>query len=113
MPINVDWLGEGWTYYTNEERAIMEGKKAAPMGDITGWRTMPLPASREERMMLALAACGSLRCAVVPLHLLDVLIAVVPHNMVRGTAMQSICEIRDDAMEAIRMTEAAKAAANN
>jgi hypothetical protein len=67
MPINIDWLGDGWTYYPDDERKRMDSnapkrRKWTP-ADIT---SVLLPATKIERLKLASAAAGSLGLMVLP-----------------------------------------------
>lgn len=59
MSINVDWLGGGWTYYTNEERQAMEAKKKQQDAEV-----------RRAKAMNALAVeCIAWSCVPIPLRL--------------------------------------------
>lgn len=110
MPINVDWLGDGWTYYTEEERALMARKPAAE--DITEWRQVPIPATREQQLELGVAICSELRCVMVPITLLDTVIAAVPNAMC-GKSLSRLQAIRDEFGDSIRMADRHRAAKNN
>lgn len=108
MPIHLD-AGDGWTYYTEEERRAMD----KPVHNPAEWTTVRLPSDATERANLAVAAANSIQCAVVPLWLLDLVITAVPHHLVRGKSIEILCGISDDAHEAIRVTRMADAAATN
>jgi len=59
MSINVDWLGDGWTYYTNEERQAMEAKKNQQEAE-----------QRRQKAMNQLAVeCVAWSCVPIPLRL--------------------------------------------
>jgi hypothetical protein len=67
MPINVDWLGDGWTYYTNEERKLMEAKNGdGGLHALPGWERIDLPAGVDDRCKIMAAVCMSLDCIPMP-----------------------------------------------
>lgn len=108
MPIHLD-AGDGWTYYTEEERRAMK----QPVHNPAEWTTVRLPSDATERANLAVAAANSIQCAVVPLWLLDLVIAAVPHHLVCGKGLETLRGISDDAHAAIKFHNMSAAAATN
>ena len=81
MSINVNWLGDGWTYYTNEERRQMERKANEER-------------QRKEAMNALAVECIAWSCVPIPLRL-----AVKVFMLVHTSALPS--QEREDLMNLI------------
>jgi hypothetical protein len=108
MPINVDWLGDGWTYYTNEEREQMNRKQ-----DAAGNHYVAMPANEEDRIAIASAAAASIECMVMPVVFGKALADFIRAGAIPAWAVESLEKLVDSADKSIRLDGEFRNAANN
>ena len=108
MPINVDWLGDGWTYYTNEERKQMDRKQ-----DAFGNNYFAMPADEEERIAIAAAAAASIECMVMPAGFGKALAEFIRAGHIPVWAVECLEKLVDNAEKSIRLSGEFRNAANN
>jgi|LakMenEpi03Aug12_release.lakeMendotaPanAssembly.Ray.scaffolds.fasta_scaffold25991_6 hypothetical protein len=113
MPINIDWLGDGWTYYPDDERKHMDSKKPKAPKTKPGWYpqitdigVVDLPVDKRERMMLMAAAAGSLRMMILPALMGRMLIDAIRSGGVPKPLFDDLVSLVEGAEDTLTLNEA-------
>lgn len=113
MPINVDWLGDGWIYFTEEERKRMTPRKQGQWFDPTDIKSFTMPADENERLELVMTGAASLDAMVLPLSVVAGLVAHMRKGKVDPSIVDDLERILAKSEQAARVTKVFRNCGNN